>query len=52
MKRANFPFRKEQRRAEAQSRQEAYNALTVEQKLQKLGNFAATKQRTRLAGKK
>jgi hypothetical protein len=40
----------EKRQTEAKERQEAYNKLTVEQKLAKLdkGNFTATRQRAKL----
>ncbi len=40
--------KRDRKRAEAQARQAAYDALTLEQKLAKLEGFAAVKQRAKL----
>lgn len=39
---------KAQKRLEAEERQKAYNALTVPEKLRKLGDYQAEKQRKKL----
>lgn len=41
--------RREQRQAEAAIRQEIYDGLSFDQRLEKLGNLTATKQRAKIA---
>lgn len=48
MLRSNFPHRKSDRHQEAIVRQNAYDALTIDQKLAKLGDMKAEKQRRKL----
>ena len=49
MKRKNFPGRKKERKIEAEQRQVEYDKLTTLQKLARLPDEGATKQRLRLA---
>jgi len=48
MKRKNFPKRREQRRKEAEARNAAYQALSTEQKIARLPEGGAEKQRAKL----
>ena len=47
MYRKNFPVRKEQRQKEAKERQAAYDALSLEKKLERLDRAGLSAQRAR-----